>query len=61
MAEKIGPNVVTIIASGPIRVITETIMDGGRERKVNGDVALEANVEHHCVVNAEQSIRVVSN
>jgi hypothetical protein len=48
--------VITIIASGPTRVTTETIKD--RERFPNGSTDLEADEEGTFVVSSKQSLRV---
>jgi hypothetical protein len=53
------PTIVTITASAPAVVISERIVDDGRERFENGRDALEADKPQSFVLHAGQSVRVV--
>jgi hypothetical protein len=53
------PNIVTITASAPAVVISERIVDGGRERFENGRDPLNPGEPQSFVLHAGQSVRVV--
>ena len=53
------PTIVTIKSSARAAVISERIVDDGRERHQNGFVELEPGVEQSFIVHAGQSLRVV--
>lgn len=54
------PHIVTIKSSAPAVVISERIVDDGRERHVNGTDVLEPDVEQSFIVHDKQSLRVVA-
>jgi hypothetical protein len=53
------PTIVTITASAPAEVISERIVDDGRERFDNGRDALKPGEPQTFVIHAGQSVRVV--
>lgn len=52
--------IVTITCSAPAEVISERIVDGGRERHENGRDELVPGVPQDFIVHDEQSVRVVA-
>lgn len=54
------PTIVTIKSTAPADVISERIVEDGRERHENGRDALEPDVEQSFIVHTGQSLRVVA-
>jgi len=53
------PCIVTVRANAPVRVIVELNVDGGRERRPNGETPLDADEEGQFLVSAKSTLRVV--
>jgi hypothetical protein len=53
------PTIVTIKSSARAAVISERIVDDGRERHENGNDELVPDVEQSFIVHAGQSLRVI--
>lgn len=51
--------IVTIKASAPVVVISERIVDDGRERHHNGEDRVEPGEELELLINQGQSLRIV--
>jgi len=54
-----NPNIVTITATKRSAVVSQRIVDGGRERFENGTDVLEPGVEQSFIVHEGQCLRVV--